>query len=311
MAPAETALSTRLFAPEGGDAVRRSREPGIWLFDPDRARIAVKNAEAVLAQLPLFLAGWPLQWSGPAGAAPCDIELREDSGAIIVARTGVGARAQSFAGALDAANGLADALVSALMVRDARTICLHTAAVAIGGGLALLVGEPDADGSGVSLNLAARGHLLFGDDRIGLRIEDGAIGICLGLMPKARLPLPADADHRYAAFIDAFSALQTEDIACLRPPIGVMAEFADERPVSAIFLLERRVTGEARIVPAARADVAAAVLRHGFAPHIEEAALTGRAAALAAAVPGFRLSFCDNRDAADALAATLGKAAGP
>ena len=32
-----------------------------------------------------------------------------------------------------------------------------------------------------------------------------------------------------------------------------MAEFADERPVSAIFLLERRAAGEARIAPAALA----------------------------------------------------------
>jgi hypothetical protein len=37
-----------------------------------------------------------------------------------------------------------------------------------------------------------------------------------------------------------------------------MAEFADERPVSAIFLLERRPAGKARIAPAARADVAVA-----------------------------------------------------
>jgi hypothetical protein len=35
--------------------------------------------------------------------------------------------------------------------------------------------------------------------------------------------------------------------------------------------------------------------------------LTDRAGALAAAVPGFRLSFCDSRDAAGAVAATLGK----
>lgn len=309
MAPAETAVSTRLFAPGGGDAVQRSREPGIWLFDPDRARIAVKNAEAVLAQLPLFLAGWPLQWSGSAGAAPCDIELREDSGAIIVARAGAGARTQSFAGALDAANGLADALVSALTARDARTICLHAAAVAVGGGLALLLGDPSPANS-VSLDLAVRGYPLFGDDRIGLRVDGDGTGICLGLMPRARLPLPADADHRYAAFIDAFSALQTEDIAYLRPPAGVMAEFADERPVSAIFLLERAAAGAARIVPAARDDIAAAIVQRAFAPHIEEAALTDRAAALAGAVPGFRLSFCDSRDAADAVAATLGKATG-
>jgi hypothetical protein len=310
MAPADTVVSTELFAAGSGDAVQRSRGPGIWLFDPDRARIAVKNAEAVLAQLPVFLAGWPLQWSGPAGDTPCDIELREETGAIVVARAGTGADTQSFAGALDAANGLATALVSAFTVRDARTICLHAAAVAFGGGLALFIGDPDA-GSSVSLDLAVRGYTLFGDDRIGLRIDGGGTGICLGLMPKARLPLPPGADHRYAAFIDAFSALQTADFAHLRPPAGVMAAFADERPVSAIFLLERRAAGEARIAPAAHADVAAAVLRHALAPHIDASALTGQADALAETVPGFHLSFCNSRDAADAVATTLGKAASP
>jgi hypothetical protein len=293
------------FAEERDAAAQRSREPGLWLFDPDGACIAVKNAEAVLAQLPLFLAGWPLRWSGPAGAAPCDIELRTDSGAMVVARTGAGGGTQRFANALDAANGLAGALLSAFMARDARTICLHAAAVAIGGGLALFLGETD-DRSRVSLDLAVRGYTLFGDDRIGLRVADsGGIGICLGLMPAARLPLPADADHRYAAFIDAFSVMQTQGVAYLRPPAGVVAEFADERPVSAIFQIERREAGEAQIAPAARAEVAGAVVRHGFAPHLERSALIDRAAALAAAVPGFRLSFCASGDAAGAVAATL------
>jgi hypothetical protein len=296
------------FAEERDAAAQRSREPGLWLFDPDRACIAVKNAEAVLAQLPLFLAGWPLRWSGPAGAAPCEIELlHTDSGAIVVARTGAGAQTQSFANALDAANGLAGALLNAFTARDARTICLDAAAVAIGDGLALFLGEAD-DRSRVSLDLAVRGYTLFDDKRIGLRVADGGgIGVCLGLMPTARLPLPADADHRHAAFIDAFSVMQTEGFAYLRPPAGVMAEFADERPVSAIFLIERREAGKVRIAPAARGDVAGAVVRHGFAPHIEKFALTDRAGALAAAVPGFRLSFCDSRDAAGAVAATLGK----
>ena len=301
MAPAET----KVFEERDATA-QRSQEPGIWLFDPDGARIAVKNAEAVLAQLPLFLAGWPLRWTGPAGAAPCDIELRADTAGIAVARAGVGASTRSFADAIGAANGLADALVSALTMRDARTICLAAAAVAIGGGLALFLGDQH-DRSSVSLDLAVRGYTLFGDDRIGLRIADGGTGICMGLMPRIRLPLPADADHRTAAFIDAFSVLQTDQRAYLRPPADVMAAFADERPVAAVFLLERAGAGGARMVPAARADIAAAIVRRAFAPHIDAPALADRAAALAGAVPGFRLPYCDSREAAAAAVAALGK----
>jgi hypothetical protein len=172
MAPAETARTAQRLAPRA--------EPGIWLFDPDRARISVKNAEAVLAHLPLFLAGWPLQRSESAAAAPCDIALRADTGGIVVARAG--ADEHRFAGAFEAANGLADALVSAFIVRDPRTICLRAAAAAIGRGLALFLGEPD-DRGGVALDLAVRGYTLFGDDRIGLRVVDAGTGICLGLMP--------------------------------------------------------------------------------------------------------------------------------
>ena len=270
----------------------------------------MKNAEAVLAQLPVFLGGWPLKWSGPAGDDPCEIEIREAARTISVTRSGPGGNSQSFATALDAANGLAGALVSALIARDAQMICLHAAAVALGKGLALFVGDSGAGKSSVALNLAVRGHTLFGDDRIAVRFDGAGVGICLGLMPKARLPLPNSADGRFAAFVDAFSVLQTADTAYVRPPAGAIAEFGDERPLAAIFLLERRRAGKTRLAPAPRADIVAAVVQHGFAPHIEAAALIGRAAALAAALPGFRLSFSDSRDAAQAAAAALGALVG-
>jgi hypothetical protein len=273
-------------------AVQRSHGPGAWLFDSDRSRITVRNADVVLAHLPLFLAGWPLRWSGPAGDAPCDIELRADGGGIALTRAGAGA--QHFADALAAANGLAEALVDAFLARATRTICLPAAAVAIGRGLALLLGGPD-DRSSVALDLAARGYTLFGADRIGLRIASGGSGICLGLMPSMRLPLPADADHRTAAFVEAFSVLQTEKRAYLRPAAGVMAEFAEERPVSAVFLLRRVARGGARILAATCEDIAAA-----------EPAL----APLAGAVPGFRLPFANSPDAAAAAVAALGSGAG-
>jgi hypothetical protein len=269
----------------------------------------VKNAEAVLAQLPVFLAGWPFAWDRPAGDEPCEIEVREAPGAITITRRGAGGNTQSFATALDAANGLAGALVSALIARDAETICLHAAAAVVGEGLALFIGESEAGKSSVALNLAVRGHMLFGDDRIGVRFGVPPTGICLGLMPKARLPLPPTADHRFAAFVEAFSALQTEDIAYLRPPAGAIGEFGDERPLAAIFLLERRATGKTRLAPAPRPDIVAAVVRHGFAPHIPAGALIGRAAALATAVPGHRLTFSDSRDAAQVAAATAGAGA--
>jgi len=295
--------------PRTAKPAAKAQEPGVWLFDPERARITVRNAEAVLAQLPVFLAGWPFKWSGPSGADACEIDVREEQGALVVARTGPSGDVRSFATALDAANGLAGALVSAFTMRDEQMICLHAAAVALGGGVALFVGDSGAGKSSVSLNLAVRGHTLFGDDRIAVRLDGAGVAVCLGLMPKARLPLPASADDRFAAFIEAFSAFQTDAIAYLRPPNGVIAEFGDALPLSAIFLLERRGTGKTRVSTASRPDIVTAVVEHAFAPHIATSALIGRAAALAAAVPGFHLSFSDSRQAAETAAAAVATAA--
>jgi hypothetical protein len=276
--------------------------PGVWLFDPERARITVRNAEAVLAHLPLFLGGWPFGWRGPAGAEICDIALGEQGGAITVARAGPDAITQAFDNPMAAAKGLADALVSVLTARDPQLIALHAAAVALPRGLVLLVGESGAGKSSIAINLALRGHMLFGDDRIAVRLDGAATGTCLGLMPRVPLPLPPSADHRFAAFVEAFSALQTDDTAYLRPPDGVIAEFGDAQPLAAVVLIDRRAGGGTELLPAPRDEIVDALVRHAFAPYLPAPERSSLAVALAGALPKFRISFSDSLDAARTIA---------
>jgi hypothetical protein len=62
-----------------------------WLFGPKEHLISVRNAEAVLAHLPLFLGGWPMRGLGAAPEQAYDIDIIENrDGSLVVRLAGPG-----------------------------------------------------------------------------------------------------------------------------------------------------------------------------------------------------------------------------
>jgi hypothetical protein len=290
----------------------RPAAASLWRFGPEDAPVLVRNAEAVLAHLPLFLGGWPLRWVGEAETPDTtpDIEIVERAeGAIDVATA---AHRAEYAGAMDAANALAGALIGAFIGRRSAMICLHAGSALIGGGLVALIGGSHAGKSSVALQLAAAGYRLFGDDRIALDLADmtAPLGLCLGLMPKIRLPLPPDAGPRLAEFVDAYSELQDEAAAYLKPWAGEAATFGETASLRALVVLERSEGAPARLDPLARPALLRTLIESVTAPGLDAGALVAQLDALARAVPAYALSFGASREAAALLARSLTRASG-
>jgi hypothetical protein len=296
---------------------RAAPPPSLWRFGRDGAAIIVRNAEAVLAHLPLFLAGWPLEWAGPdtTGAA-VDIDVTEHAGTIDVVALASN-HCIASAGTMDAANALAGALVGAFIARHPRMICLHAGSVAIDGRLAVLIGASHAGKSSVALQLAAAGHRLFGDDRIALRTGgedtgdgDRVDGLCLGLMPKLRLPLPPGCGARFEEFVDGYTELRDDSAVYLKPWEGEAASFGETAPFGALVVLERVDGAPATVERLDRATLLRAAIENATAPHLSAEQLVRRLGALAQRISGWRLRFGSSRDAAEALVSALRAAEG-
>lgn len=293
--------------PEGGAADRDG--PQRWLIGPEGAPVVVENAEAVLAHLPYFLAGWPTRWAGPAdGAQPADIRIEvaaEDAWRVV--GNGPGAADFSFDNPYDAANGLAGALIGVLVARRADMVCLHAGAVQIGDGLVVVVGDSFAGKSSVALHLAVLGHRFYGDDRIAVTLSGRPQGLCLGLMPKVRLPLPADCGDVFREFVAGYTAMEGDGMAFLKLWDGEAASFGDTAPVRALVFLERRETPDAPkedepgLEPASRADLVRRIVPTAFAPHIDSHALVDGLDRLAGGAGAWRLAFASSRAAAGVL----------
>ncbi len=278
-----------------------------WAFGPPDNEIRVGNAEILLAQLPIFLGGWPCRRLDDADSADMDITIVErPDKRITVDLTGPGALEAVFENEFDAADGLATALIAAFISRHGDTFCLHASSAHVEPGLVVLLGDSMAGKSSVALHMAASGYRLFGDDRLGVRMEGGtATGLCLGLTPKVRLPLPPDCGRRFAEYVESFTEIRSEAVAYLKLWEGEAAVFQELAPITAFVILNRTETGACAMTPASRPSIVKALLGQCFAPQVETQNLVPALTKLASGVKGYELSFSSSADAAALLTSTL------
>jgi hypothetical protein len=277
-----------------------------WAFGPPGTEIPVRNAEALLAHLPVFLAGWPFRRIDDAGVFGAAIEIEERSaGRIAVRFDGRSGVETVFGNEFEAADGLADALVTGYVLRNKGLACLRAGSAQLGRGLVVLLGEAQSGKSSVALHMAAAGYRLFGEDRLAVRLapEGMGAGICLGLTPKVRLPLPPDCGARLREYVDSFTEIRDDSTAYLKLWEGEAAGFPEEAPIAAIVVLEREKAGPCRLAPAMPADIVPALIDNCLAPDTD--ALVPPLTGLASRVAGYTLRFSSSREAASALLAAL------
>jgi hypothetical protein len=274
-----------------------------WLFGPEDAPVRAAGVEPLLAHLPIFLGGWMLRRVGDGADAATVVVTEDGKGGFTVETRGPGAAVMQFDNELDAANGLAGALVAEYVAARPDMVCLHAGSAQVGGGLCVLVGESLAGKSSVAMQLAATGYRLFGDDRLALR-PAAAVGECLGLHPKLRLPLPDDAGPLLNEFVEAYTEIRSDEAAYLHPWDTEAASFGETAKLTALVALERGAEGDepAVLEPAPAADIIRALVSNVFAPHMSAEALVTTMTALARDVPGYRLRWTSTRAAARLLA---------
>lgn len=184
-------------------------------------------------------------------------------------------------------------------------MCLHAAAIEIGGRLVIVPNVRRAGKSTLTACLAARGHRIFSDDffPVGLSGEGQLFGHATGILPRLRLPVPASFSHGFRAWVAgnpgdgnrrykylALSELPAHGTAC---------------PLGAMVFLDRREDAAPALAPMATAEAVAALLHQNFAREVHSGTILSTTEALFRAIPAYRLTYASAEAAADLLAGRL------
>ena len=283
-------------------SAKKGETPDFWWIGLEDSPVLVENAEAVMPYLPYYMAGWPLKWCATASNRAPDVQVIEHSdGTFQVVSTGSGGEDLTFDNPYDAANALAGALVTIHVSRVPRTVCLCAGAARVGDGLVVVIGESLVGKSSVALHLAVLGNRFFGDDQLSVTLEFPFSGMCLGLMPKVRLPLPDDCGDSFRQFVDGYTSMQDDAMAYLKLWDGEASTFGETAPIRAFVFLDRRDAGRPDLRPASLPKLVKAMVRAAFAPHVSSPELLAGLTRLAASTDIYHLRFSSSRDAAALL----------
>jgi len=182
-----------------------------------------------------------------------------------------------------------DVLFDWFLKASPRHLCLHGAAVRIGGGLVCFPSVQKTGKSTLCVALAARGHTVYGDDVLAIEPQESR-GVALGIVPRLRKPLPKGLGARLIRFVTeragpadrrwVYAELRDGEIA----PLGATA------PIEA-FVLPQRGTRGAKLEPVAKSEMLREILLQNFARRVPPVETLDRLMQLTERVPCYRLRY--------------------
>lgn len=179
-------------------------------------------------------------------------------------------------------------------------LCMHCAAVRIGSGLAVFPSPTKAGKSTLTLQLAAAGHRIFGDDVLPLEPERND-GFALGIVPRVRLPLPSGVRAGLDGFIKARKGPGDRDYRYIGLNAAELAPLGETAPVDALVLLERQASGAARAEPVSHGEMLKLIIRRNFADTPPAPDIFGRLHDMAGRATRLRLAYSDGAEAVRVL----------
>jgi hypothetical protein len=280
-----------------------------YRFAPDDAPIWVASDTPLEPHARRFWHGWPFAADSRALDCP-DIVLealparlverftdpRDDwGGGFRLSHASIDGGFMDCANPEEAANQLAGVLVALRVRATPGGIAAHAASCETPAGVVVLPGASMSGKSTLSLQLMLLGGRLFGDDRLLLDAPK-ATATALGLTPRLRLPVPADAG---AALARLASEHGTADpgIAYLDLAPDQAAAFGDSARIAAFVAPERLAAGPARLDKASASSIVRALLGGAVTGEAASAATLAAVAGLAARTPCWSLRWSNSAEA--------------
>jgi hypothetical protein len=266
----------------------------------------IHSAVDIAGPLELYVGRWP--WREVEADAAADVEiLRRAEGGFLVRLCHEPQLTLQVEHVMESASGALDMLIRLAMEQLGAFAMLHAGSALIDGRLVAFPGRSKSGKSTLALQLALRGHVLGGDDRVLVGPLGGGAavdGVLLGLNARMRLPVDARAGSRFIRYVEErrLAAPRLSPLlGFIAPRPQEMAPFGQRAPLAALIVPVRGEAGGVVLEPASFSDIMRLLLEEFYAPHWTAAELTQVAHALAQAVPAFVLRFDDSAKAAAAL----------
>ena len=206
---------------------------------------------------------------------------------------------------MDALCDLHDVLIDWYLAAHPRHLCLHAAAIEMAGGLVVMPCVGKSGKSTLTVALAARGWRIFGDDVLALAPR-ASVGRSLGLLPRLRLPLPANVSQAIGGFLAARPAPIGRSWQYVGLEAGEVAGLDEACPIKALMFLERRATGAASLAPVAPAEAMQELVLQNIARGTTPVRAFDRLLHFLAGTKPMRLTYASLTDACRLLEHTCG-----
>lgn len=237
------------------------RETHYLMFADMVQPVLLRDCGELLPRLPLVFPGWPVDTLAESESHPV-LELSRDGDEYRLQGHWLNEHLVRHE-PVDALCALVAEVMRAYVRQDDQQLCLHAAAVELGGRLVVFPSQYRAGKSILSACCAAAGTRLFCDDILPLGLPRGD-GIAPGLAPRLRLPLPDNLDQQSRQFITERTSLSGKRYAYLDLGDGLTAR-GEHLPIGAFVLLERQAGARTELAPIDEADVLAQVVWQNFA----------------------------------------------
>lgn len=286
-----------------------SSKQGVWSrnglalrFPNLSGSIVLRDCEDLYRQLPLIFGGWVID-SIDDDQTPLVSVSRLGNGRYRVEAVWLDEGAE-FDDPVDALCSLVAKVVRAWTMEQDDLLCLHGASVRIGGALAVFPNRYRAGKSILTAALAARGHDVYGDDVLPIRLAEGC-GIAAGIAPRLRAPYPDNLDKATREYIETHAGLKGSRYHYLDLRQERLATLGSSAEIGAFVLLERDSGATPHLVPVPQAEVLRCVVWQNFAREVNAHSILERLSQIVSSANCYRLVYDRVDDAADLLSASL------
>ncbi len=234
----------------------------LWFEGITRPIRLTNGAVALLPYMKTIISSWPFH-DGPSGDDEPVIAIAGGDGGFARAAPRLKSP-KIYTDPVDAVCDFIVDLVHAYNDDHADLLCLHSAAVEIGGRLVVFPSGYNQGKSTFMALLAQNGLQVFCDDVMPLDIK-GMLGHALGILPRLRVPIPEALGAGFSAFVVEHAGPSSRQFQYLKLRSGQLAPHGATSPIGGIVILERNESGPDTLSSATQADALKAIILRNFA----------------------------------------------
>lgn len=263
--------------------------------------LLLRNCSALLDHFPLIFPGWKISTTESPAQTPVIRIEGNSKGSFGISAEWLDKTAE-YDDEVDALCALIAKVVKARTLEDTNLLCLHGAAVEVGGKLIIFPNRYRAGKSVLAVCMAAAGFRVYSDDVLPISLDSGA-GIAPAIAPRLRYPYPENLEDETRRFIESRAALRGKRYHYLDLAPDLLAARGSRADVGAFVFLERTDGVRADLQPISESEVLRQVVWQNFAREADAPATLGRLGQLVNRAQRFMLRYERADDAVALLAA--------